>query len=199
MLKRSSKVAAGIFIVLVVSAFIVYFSYLSPQQRAERHLDFVHQSINEMHPAILEPNATAFLEWHKNGYQKARELLSQVRTEADEAAVLRFYMAGYRDSHLNGYLDHTPYSKIDADKRQWTGWLLKATNAGYEVIYRKEGDAYPPEHAKLISCDGLAIDELLHKHYAPYFDIRWQILKARDHAAKAFTQDRSISSVLNRP
>jgi hypothetical protein len=199
MLKRSSKVAAGIFIVLLVSAIIVYFSYLSPQQRAERHLDFVHQSINEMHPAILEADATEFLDWHKNGYQKAKELLPQVHTEADEAALLRFYMAGYQDSHLKGYLDKRPFSKLDAKEDLWTGWLLKATNTGYEVIYRKQGDTYPPERAKLISCDGQAIDELLHKQYSPYFDIRWQILKARDHAAKAFTQDGSISSVLNRP
>jgi len=199
MLKRSSKVAAGIFIVLVVSAIIVYFSYLSPQQRAERHLDFVHQSINEMHPAILEPDATEFLAWHKNGYQKARELLSHVRTEADEAAVLRFYMAGYQDSHLNGNLNKRPFRKLDGRKDLWAGWLLKATNTGYEVAYRKEGDAYPPERAKLISCDGQAIDELLHKYYAPYFDIRWQILGARDTAAKALTQDRSFTGVLNRP
>jgi hypothetical protein len=199
MLKRNSKVAAGIFSVLLVSAAIVYFSYLSPQQRAERHLDFVHQSINEMHPAILEPDATEFLDWHKNGYQKAKELLPHVHTEADEAALLRFYMAGYQDSHLNGHLDKRPFSKLDAEEDLWTGWLLKATNTGYEVIYRKEGDAYPPERAKLISCDGQAIDELLHQHYAPYFDIRWQILKARDITAKAFTQNGLFSSVLNRP
>jgi len=199
MLKRSSKVAAGIFIVLLVSIIIVYFSYLSPQQRAERHLDFVHQSINEMHPAILEPDATEFLAWHKNGYQKARELLPQVHTEADEAALLRFYMAGYQDSHLIGYLDKRPFTKLDARKDLWTGWLLKATNTGYEVTYRKEGDAYPPARAKLISCDGHAIDELLHEHYAPYFDIRWQILGARDYAAKALTLDRSFEGVLNRP
>lgn len=199
MLKRSSKVAAGIFIVLLVSAITVYCNYLSPQQRAERHLDFVHQSIHEMHPAILEPDATAFLSWHEYGYQKVRELLPQVHTEADEAALLRFYMAGYQDSHLNGNLDKRPFSKLNAKEELWTGWLLKATNTGYEVIYRKEGDTYPPERAKLISCDGQAIDELLHKHYAPYFDIRWQTLKARDHAAKAFTQDGSFSSILNRP
>lgn len=199
LLGSRSKVAAVIFIALIVSAVIVYVRYLSPQQRAERHLDFVHKSINEMHPAILEPDATAFLDWHKNGYQKAKGLLPQVHTEADEAALLRFYMAGYQDSHLNGYLDKTPYSKFDAKEDLWTGWLLKATNTGYQVTYRKEGDDYPPEHAKLISCNGQAIDGLLRKHYAPYFDIRWQILRARDHAAKAFTQDRSSSGVLNRP
>lgn len=199
LLRSSSKVAAGIFVALIVTTTIVYFSYLSPQQRAERHLDFVHRSINEMHPAILEPDATQFLDWHKKGYQKARELLSQVHTEGDEAAVLRFYMTGYQDSHLSGYLDKRPYSKLDARQDLWTGWLLKATNTGYEVTYRKEGDAYPPEQAKLIGCDGQAIDELLYKHYAPYFDIRWQILGARDKAAKALTQNRSFTGVLNRP
>lgn len=197
-LRSSSKVAAGIFIVLIISAVIVYYGYLSPQQRAERHLDFVHQSINEMHPAILEPDATEFLDWHKNGYQKAKELLPQVRTEADEAALLRFYMAGYQDAHLNGNFDKRPFSKIDARKDMWAGWLLKATNTGYEVAYRKESDAYPPARAKLISCDEQPIDKLLHTHYAPYLDIRWHILSARDTAAKALTQDRWFTGVLNK-
>lgn len=199
LLKSRSKVAAWGLIALIVATIIFYLGYLSPQQRAERHLNFVHKSINEMHPAILEPNATEFLNWHKNGYQKARELLSQVRTEADEGAVLRFYLAGYQDAHLNGYLDKRPYSKLEAKVDKWTGWLLKATDTGYVVTYRKEGDAYPPERAQLIRCNGQVIDELLHKHYAPYFDIRWQILGARDEAAKAFTQDRSFTGVLNRP
>ncbi|MDO8343244.1 MAG: S41 family peptidase [Cellvibrio sp.] len=197
--KKWSWAIIGLLAGLLALAVFWYIYFASAQQRATRHLDFVHNAISEMHPAILEPDATEFLKWHKKGYQKARELLSQVRTEADEAAVLRFYMAGYQDSHLNGNLDKRPFSKLDARKDLWTGWLLKATNTGYEVTYRKEGDAYPPKHAKLISCDGQAIDELLQKHYAPYFDIRWQILGARDTAAKALTQDRSFTGVLNRP
>lgn len=199
LLKSRSKIGVLFLIALAVVTLIFYFSYLSPKLRAEHHLDFVHNSINDMHPAILEPNATEFHHWHKNGYQEARKLLSQVRTEADEEAVLRFYLAGYKDAHLNGYLNHTPYKKFSLHKEKWTGWLLKATNTGYVVVYRKDGNVYPPENALLLSCDGQVIDELLHKHYAPYFDLRWNILQARDSAAKAFTQDRSFTGVLNRP
>lgn len=199
LLTTRSKVAAYGAIGILAVAAITYFSLLSPKQRAAKHLEFVHKAITEMHPAILDPNATAFLKWHKSGYQKAKALLSLVHTEADEGALLRFYLAGYQDSHLNGYLDKKPYHKLDTKKDSWTGWLLKATSSGYLVTYRKKGDAYPPEHAQLISCDGLAIDEILHKHYAPYFDIRWHILRARDEAAKAFTQERSSTGILNRP
>jgi hypothetical protein len=199
LIKKRNWAIIGLFASLLALTTVWYIYFASAQQPTARHLDFVHNAISEMHPAILEPDATEFLDWHKNGYQKTRELLSQVRSEADEAAVLRFYMAGYRDSHLNGNLDKKPFSKLDAKKDLWTGWLLKATNTGYEVTYRKDGDAYPPENAKLISCDGQAIDELLHKHYAPYFDIRWHILGARDAAAKALTQDRSFTGILNRP
>ncbi len=197
--KKWSWAIIGLLSGLLALAAFWYIYFASAQQRAARHLDFVHNAINEMHPAILEADATEFLDWHKNGYQKAIELLPQVHTEADEAALLRFYMAGYQDPHLYGNLDKRPYSKLDAKEELWMGWLLKATNTGYEVTYRKASDTYPPERAKLISCDGQAIDELLHKHYAPYFDIRWQILGARDTAAKALTQDRSFTGVLNRP
>ena len=198
-LKRSSKVAAGVFIVLLVIAIIVYFSFLSPQQRAKRHLDFVHHSINEMHPAILEPDATAFLDWHNNGYQKAKELLPQVRTQADEMALLNFYMAGYRDAHLVGHLDHTPFQIYEAKTEVWTGWLLKATSNGYFVTYSKKGETYPPMNSRVISCDHQEIDTLLQERYAPYIDSRWHILKARDLAAKALTQQRATAGVLNRP
>ena len=182
---------------LILAAF--WYIYASAQQRTARHLDFIHNAIDAMHPAILETDATAFHDWHINGYQKARELLPLVHTTADETALLRLYTAGYRDPHLNGYLDKKPYSKLDAKEDLWAGWLLKVSNSGYEVIYRKNGDAYPPVHAMLTSCDGQPIDELLHKHYAPYFDIRWQILAARDKAAKAFTQDRLFTGILTRP
>lgn len=198
LLKISGKVALFIILFSLIAAILFYFNYLTPKQRAERHLDFIHNAIKDMHPAILEPEAQAFHQWHKNGYEQAKSLLAKVKTEADENALLRFYFAGYQDSHLNGYLDHTPYSKIDADKSQWTGWLLKATNTGYVVNYRKEGDVYPPENARLLSCDGHDIDELLHKHYAPYIDARWNILLARDSAAKALTQKRSFIGVLDR-
>ena len=130
-----SKIAAGIFIVLLISTIIVYFGYLSPQQRAERHLDFVHQSINEMHPAILEPDATAFLDWHKNGYQKAKELLPLVRTQADEIALLNFYFAGYKDANIFGTLDHTPFHTFVESNEVWTAWLLQPINNGYFVTY----------------------------------------------------------------
>lgn len=194
-----SKIAAGIFIVLLISTIIVYFGYLSPQQRAERHLDFVHQSINEMHPAILEPDATAFLDWHKNGYQKAKELLPLVRTQADEIALLNFYLAGYQDAHIVGSLDHTPFQIYDASTEVWTGWLLKATNNGYLVTYSKKGEAYPPMNSRLISCDNQEIDTLLKERYSPYIDRRWHIIKTRDLAAKALTQERATVGILDRP
>ena len=199
LVKNCSKVAAYVALAALIVIAIIYIGFLNPKKRAATHLEFVHKAIDEMHPAVLETDAAAFHEWHEQGYEQAKALLPLVHTEADEGAVLRFYLAGYKDSHLNGYLDHTPYSKLDADKRKWTGWLLKATNSGYVVTYRKEGNQYPPENAHLLSCDGKAIDELLHKYYAPYFDIRWNILNARDTAAKAFTQDRSFTGVLNRP
>lgn len=198
-LRNRRYIASGIFIAVIVAIIMVYFNYLSPQHRAKYHLDFVHKSINEMHPAILEPDATAFLDWHKNGYQKARELLLQVHTEADEAAVLRFYMAGYQDPHVNGYWDKRPYSKIDAKEDLWAGFVLAAKTNGYFVQYRKNGEQYPPENAKILSCDQQPIDELLKQHFSPYFDLRWHILKARDYSAKALTLMLSNTGILNRP
>ncbi|WP_323814236.1 S41 family peptidase [Cellvibrio sp. NN19] len=186
-------------VLLLITAAIVYAAYLTPQKRAAAHLEYIHTSISEMHPAMLEPNATAFHSWHKDGFQKAKGLLAQVNSQADEIALINFYLAGYQDAHLSGHLDHIPYQSLDLRKDIWTGWLLKATNKGYFVTYSKNGEAYPPEKSHLISCDNTEIDVLLHEHYAPYIDNRWHILKTRDSAAKALTQDRATIGVLNRP
>lgn len=192
-------IAVVLLVITVAIAITSYVGFLSPTERTKRHLEFVHKSIDEMHPAILESDAEVFLGWHREGYEKAKSLLSKVRTNADEAALLRFYLAGYQDPHLSGYLDNHPFSKIDAGENLWTGWLLKATSTGYKIIYRKDHEAYPPQYATLVSCNGVPIDDFLQQYYAPYFDRRWHILKARDLAAKALSQNVELTSVLDRP
>ncbi len=199
MTKTIRKAILGSILLLLVLAYVIYAIYLTPRQRAAAHLEYIHNSINEMHPAILEEEATAFNTWNKAGYQKAKALLSAVNSQADELALLNFYLAGYKDAHLGGSLNHTPYRKFEFNSELWAGWLLKATNTGYIVAYSKGDENSPPLNARLISCDNKAIDELLQENYAPYIDSRWNILKARDSAAKALTLDRADVAILNRP
>jgi len=184
---------------LVIILIAVYRFYLSPQARAASHLAFVHDAITQMHPAVLDENAVAFHAWHSVAYEKAKALLPQVHSTADESALMNYYFAGYEDPHLAGYFTTTPYKFMDAQKDTWAGWFLAATPTDYKVIHSLGGEKFPPVGAQLISCDRQTIDNLLQQFYAPYIDKRWNIVNARNKAATAFARSVIDNTVLNRP
>jgi hypothetical protein len=190
----SSVVAKGFIVLLLLvtsCAAAVYFSMLTPQVRAAKHLEFIHQSITEMHPAVLDSSAIEFQTWYKSAYKNTNTLLPLVHSVADERALINYYFAGYKDSHVSGGLVSSIYSSQVYSPEKWAGWLLKATISGYEVAYSLGGKFYPEIGSQLISCDNQPIDELLQYRYAPYLDMRWNLLIARDSVAKALTQKRA--------
>lgn len=190
--RKHLKILAILIVVFPATFFIAWSLFLKPAKRAERHLDFIHEAISEMHPAILESDAMEFSHWHQQGYLDAKALLKGVKSNEGIQDLLNFYLSGYQDSHLSGWLNHSPFSDLDIKNRYWAGWLLKANQSGYSVIYSVGGQDYPPYGARLVSCDGEAIDELLKNRYAPFIDRRWQILAARDKIAKALTRKNNV-------
>lgn len=198
-LKILMKTAIAIVALVSVSAVVVYFAFLTPQKRAAKHLDFVHQSVTEMHPAVLDLSAAEFQAWYKTGYEKTKALLPLVHSTADERALLNYYLVGYKDSHLSGGIAYSRYIWLEQPKEEWAGWLLKATIQGYEVAYSLSGGSYPEVGLQLLSCDNQPINELLQNRYAPYTDARWNLLVARDRVAKTLTQKSMGYDVLERP
>jgi hypothetical protein len=198
-LKNAAKIVVLLLLLSSVCVVVIYFTLLTPQKRAIKHLGFIHQSITEMHPAVLDASALDFQTWHKTAYESTKALLPSVHSVADERALLNYYFAGYKDSHLAGYLADSIYSLFERPTEQWAGWLMAATASGYEVIYSLGGDLYPEVGMQLISCDNQPIDELLQSRYAPYIDMRWSLLIARDQVVKALTQQREGYEVLARP
>lgn len=83
-LKLFSKVLLAIITIALVIAAIAYVLFMTPQKRAAAHLDFIHKSITEMHPAAVDPSNIAFQAWFKTGYDQAKALLPQVHSHADE-------------------------------------------------------------------------------------------------------------------
>lgn len=199
MFKKISISILAISGLLFSSAAIFYSLYLTPQKRTAAHLEYVHQAIDEVHPAVLEKDAAVFHQWHTQGYERAKELLPLVKTEGDANAIMRFYLAGYKDSHLDGNFNRTPYSRIDSKKSVWTGWAISATDSSYFVQLTKTGDEYPPVNSQLLSCDQKPIDILLQENFSPYFNRQWHLLNARQQAAKALSQIFNNAAVLSRP
>lgn len=199
MVKKISISILAIFGLLLSSVTMFYSLYLTPQKRAAAHLEYVHQAIDEVHPAALEKDAVGFHQWHTQGYEQAKKLLPLVKTEGDANAIMRFYLAGYKDSHLGGNFNKTPYSRIDSKKSVWTGWAISATHTSYFVQLTKTGDEYPPINSQLLSCDQKPVDMLLQESFSHYFDHQWYLLNARQQAAKALSQIFNNVTVLNRP
>lgn len=199
MFKKVSISILALASLVFISASIFYSLYLTPQKRTAAHLEYVHQAIEEIHPAVLEESATEFHRWHTQGFEQVKKKLPLVRTEGDANAIMRFYLSGYKDSHLDGSFNRTPYSRIDSKRSSWTGWTISASHSNYFVQLAKPGDQYPPKDAQLISCDQKPIDALLQEYFSPYFDRRWHLLTARQQAARALSQSFNNVIVLNRP
>lgn len=196
-MNKSKKIIFIVFIFALLGCLVMYVVWPSWEARAARDLAIVHHAIDEMHPAVLD--AVAFHTWHTQGYKQVKELLPLIKSLADEQALLRFYFAGYEDSHLSGSITQHFAQNIFPSNERWAGWVLKFTNTGYKVAYSLQDGNTPAVGAQLLRCDGQAIDGLLKTNFAPFFDRRWQIPIAREHAAIAFTILRDDTSVLNRP
>lgn len=96
MVRKISVIILAISGLLFLSLTIFYSLYLTPKTRAAAHLEYVHQAIDDVHPAALEEDATEFHYWHIQGYEQAKKLLPLVRTEGDANAIMRFYLGGIR-------------------------------------------------------------------------------------------------------
>lgn len=198
-LKVMLKVLFSLCLLAVVCALIAYVAFVSPKERAAAHLEFVHKSVGQMHPAAVDPDAKKFQDWYKAGYEQTKALLPLVHSVADERALLNFYFAGYEESHLGGNFAYSSYNFLDNREEYWAGWVLKATTEGYKVAYSLGGHAYPTVGMQIVSCDNQPIDVFLQKYYAPYLDKRWNIYAARDKAASALSLRADYYPILQRP
>lgn len=199
LVKKSLKLLLVIIVLLMLGVSLIYVGWLSPQKRAEKHLTFVHNAIGEMHPAVVDENATEFQAWYQTAIAKTKTLIPLVNSVRDERALLNYYFAGYKESHLGGGFAYSVFSELDSAKEYWAGWVLHATPAGFKVSYSLEGDQYPTMGMEIVSCDNQPIDVLLQHSYAPYFDVRWHIYSARDIAARAMTLNVDELPLLQRP
>ncbi len=73
MFKKVSVTILALASLVFISASIFYSLYLTPQKRTAAHLEYVHQAIDEIHPAVLEEGATEFHRWHTQGFEQVKK------------------------------------------------------------------------------------------------------------------------------
>ena len=146
---------------------------------AQHDLEWVHQTIFEGHPAILEKSDKAFHAWFKDGYAQALDLAKNVINEKQALATVRFYATGFQDGHLA----IVPENTGDASSwisSSWAGWIMQ--KRGDDFIVTDHAKHWPiplpPQGAKVLTCDEQSVSRLIETKIAPYVDQRLGLLSA---------------------
>ncbi len=139
---------------------------LTWKEKAERDLAALKVAIEDSHPGSIDTENPQFRVWLNEGYIKARQMLVRVEDGAGYAAVLRYYVNGFKDVHLSVKLS-------GVGKLRSPGFLVKLDKGGeYVVANRMNLEAkVPPIGSKLLSCDGKSAMMLAHDNLDPYFTV----------------------------
>ena len=96
---------------------------------ARDDLDAIREHILEAHPGVIDPLNPGFNTWVEQGYRRARAHIPHVVSYDTAMAVMRYYVAGFKDGHLM-YSDD-----IRADfPIVVTGWNIGWRDGNYLVV-----------------------------------------------------------------
>ncbi|HSI03627.1 MAG: S41 family peptidase [Myxococcota bacterium] len=139
---------------------------LSWREKAERDLAALKVAIEDSHPGSIDPENPGFRVWLNEGYIKARQKLAQVETGPGYAAVMRYYVNGFKDVHLQVKLS-------GVGKLRTPGFMVKLDKGGEYVVANRINleSKVPPIGSKLLSCDGKSAMMLASENLDPYFTV----------------------------
>ena len=138
---------------------------LTWREKTERDLAALKVAIEDSHPGAIDSENPGFRVWLNEGYIKARQMLVRVEDGAGYAAVLRYYVNGFKDVHLS-------VRPSGIGKLRTPGFLVKLEKGEYVVANRMNLEArVPPIGSKLLACDGKSAMMLAHELLDPYFTV----------------------------
>lgn len=132
------------------------------QQMARTDLEFIHQSIERHHPGPVDEFNPAFRSWFVDGYHRALARIPEVKGFGAYQHVLRLYVQGFADEHLN--LNFW----LDFRWHQWAGIVLAWNGAAFEVR-QSEDDVDIAPGAVLVGCDGASAESLWQSNVVPFY------------------------------
>lgn len=132
------------------------------RQMARADLAFVRDTIAQHHPGPVDADNPAFSAWFEEGYRQALGRVDDVRGFGAYQHVLRFYVQGFADEHLN--LNFW----LDFRWHQWAGIVLAWNGAAFEVR-RTADDVALAAGAILESCDGHPAETLWQTNVVPFY------------------------------
>jgi len=137
-------------------------------ERAKEDLAFIYQVVREDHPGALDDQNLAFREYAEDGYQSAFAMAEGAKTEADYRTTIRYYMAGFADSHFQVSFNES----LSGSGSLWPGMNVSKQGDRYLVNSVMSEDwqvPLPESGAELVSCDGRKVDALLSEDVLYYY------------------------------
>src|SRR5690606_35932913 len=127
---------------------------------ARQDLQAAHDELAANHPAPVVPGPASerFRGWLDSGLQESLEVANRVNSGDSHAHLLRYYAAGFRDSHIAmrpTFEGRGPYFATS-----WPGFTTGWRNGQYVVTYVKPGvRRVPPVGAVVTECNLTPIEE----------------------------------------
>ncbi len=151
---------------------------------AQRKLDAVHQLLVDVHPGGALDDDPDFARWLHDGYHEASTLAKQASSESLAGGVLRYYIAGFRDEHLQVVQPQPPVLG-------WAGWRAAFRGDALVVVHRSDAWAapLPPLDAVVESCDGQDAAAYVLTTLASFNDRRTDAATVRALLAARFSVD----------
>lgn len=132
------------------------------QQLTRSDLEFIHETIARHHPGPVDEFNPAFREWFEDGYRQALARIPEVKGFGAYQHVLRFYVQGFADEHLN--LNFW----LDFRWHQWAGIVLAWNGAAFELRQAADDVDLVPG-AVITACDANSAEALWQTNVAPFY------------------------------
>lgn len=129
----------------------------------------LYEDLKSNHPGAVDTENPQFRVWLEEGKAKALAESKSISRFQGYQAVLRRYVAGFQDSHLNATFLITPKDI------EWSGFLVKYNGDSYEVAYRSDSDDFqnlPQIGAILVGCEGKPADSIYEESVIPYRGVK---------------------------
>jgi hypothetical protein len=130
---------------------------------ARTDLDFIYRNLQQNHPGAIDRQNPYFRQRMEEGIVAAREGADKAASLGDVKHVLKRYIAGFADGHLDLSFTHQSRSLT------WPGLMVQRQNGRYVVTYRADGwrTALPALDAELVACDGRPAEALMREDVLP--------------------------------
>lgn len=124
----------------------------------------MHKIITENSSAALDKDNSTFVKWLEEGFVQSKAKAKQVSTFGGYVAALRFYAAGFRETH------HGLYFAVLPDFWKWPGFTISYMNGDFVVSYVDKDKDFPKVGDHIIDFDGISTKEAVFNRVFPYLD-----------------------------